>query len=300
MTAATAAAVTDIHEALTGVNGLGTATIAKALDAHELTSTTPATPEQLARVADAKAGKKDGLKGKSLAAWIITGQNSTQQVAASRLKAEAANAGKSTPAAATSARSEFIWPKAGAAILLDYLKAEVTGDADAPNKGAPFIDAKGIVRFTGTHWRGWLDKQGMHPGKNEAGVPVREAGLKMRPFALPGESRQMGFYTGPAPKGTASLPRRIVERAARSASSAPRKPANPFSKFTDEQVAYLRTVIAKGKKGDVKDALTALLPPESAPEPPQAAGNGDEAQEPAGEPQDVNETSSPAGEPQES
>lgn len=270
MTAATAATVT---EALTGVNGLGTVTIAKVLTAHELESTTAATPEQLARVADAAAGKKDGLKGLALAEWIVTGNGAKAQGDAARAKRELASAGK--PAAKsgkknTGATSEFTWPKKPAEILLDYLKAEVTADASAPNKGAPFIDAKGILRFTGTHWRTWLAKQGMHPGKNEAGKPVRDAGMKMRPFALPGENRQMGFYTGPAPRGTSSLPKRIVERATRSTSSTPRKPADPFSKFTDEQMEYLRTVIERGKKGEVKDSLLDLLPPAepTADEPP--------------------------------
>lgn len=69
-------------------------TIAKTLTAYELKSTTPATPEQLARVADAKAGKKDGLKGLALAAWIVTGQGSQEQATAARLKREAADAGK--------------------------------------------------------------------------------------------------------------------------------------------------------------------------------------------------------------
>lgn len=271
-------------DALLGtVKGLGPASIEKALGALDINGViTTATPEQLARTAEAKDGKMNGLKGKALAMWIVTGKNSAEQATHERQRTATAGGSSTTASPTTSKPDEFKWPKPKAEILLDYLKSEVTADHNAPNRGAPFIDAKGIVRFTGTHWREWLSKQGMHPGKNEAGVPVRDAGLKMRPFALPGESRQLGFYTGPAPRGTASLPKRIVERAARgTGGGSTRKPASPFAKFTDEQVAYLRTVIAKGKKGTVKDELLALLPePAQEPEPAQA-------QEPAQEPQEA-------------
>lgn len=272
MTAATAAAVTDIHEALTGVNGLGTATIAKTLTAYELKSNTPATPEQLARVADAKAGKKDGLKGLALAAWIVTGQGSQEQANADRLKREAAKAGTANAGTTTTPdhSSEFMWPKKASEMLLDYLKAEVSPDADAPNKRKPFINAKGIVRLHSTHWREWLTTQGLEPTKSQAAAPLRDAGLKVQAFPLPGENRSLGFYVGPAPAGTKSLPRRDPQRAARGTGQ-PRRPASPFSRFSNEQMEYLRTLITKSKKGPMKDAMLALLPEPPAPDDDSAA-----------------------------
>jgi integrase len=41
----------------------------------------------------------------------------------------------------TAAPAAFQWPKPLAKVLLDYLKAEVNGDADAPNRAKPFINA---------------------------------------------------------------------------------------------------------------------------------------------------------------
>lgn len=252
-----------IEGVLADVKGLGSATIAKAFDALDISGSLESTPEQRARAADAST--KDGLKGKALAMWVITGANTEEQIAVERARNGAPT---SNPASST---AEFTWPKRQAELLLDYLQAEVTGDADAPNKGAPFIDKKGILRFHGRHWREWLAKEGMHPTVRQAGEPPRNAGMKMRPFALPGGGSG-GFYTGPAPKGTASLPRRVVERAARgTGSSAARKPANPFSKFSTVQIAYLRTVIAKGRKGEIRDGLLAAMPeaPQDAPPPSQ-------------------------------
>ena len=44
----------------------------------------------------------------------------------------------------------FEWPKRASAVLLDYLKANVSADADAPNQARPFINANGVVHLHST------------------------------------------------------------------------------------------------------------------------------------------------------
>src|SRR3954468_1544116 len=96
-----------------------------------------------------------------------------------------------TPADAKPAGYE--WPKPAAEILLNYLKAEVTDAHDAPNRAKPFINANGKLHLHSSDWLQWLVANGMPASKREAAVPLREAGLKVRAFPLPGEERALGF-----------------------------------------------------------------------------------------------------------
>jgi len=142
-----------------------------------------------------------------------------------------------TGVTAKPAKTGYEWPKPAAKILLDYLKAEVTDTADAPNRAKPFINANGVLHLHSSDWREWLTANGMPMTKAEAAAPLRDAGLKVRAFPLPGENRSLGFYVGEAPKGTEKLARRQPQRAVA-------KPRNPLAKLTDEQAAYLEAVLA--------------------------------------------------------
>ena len=141
----------------------------------------------------------------------------------------------------------FDWPRAPKAILLDYLKSEVTDAQDAPNRAKPFINENGIVHLHSTDWRRWLTEQGLNPTKAEAAKPLRDAGLSVKAFPLPGEGRALGFYIGKAPAGTKSLPVRKAVRRPRA--------SRPFARFTDEQ----REVIGRGLQAYEFDADDAAL-----------------------------------------
>jgi hypothetical protein len=149
------------------------------------------------------------------------------------------------------APTAFEWPKKPAAVLLDYLKANVSADADAPNRAKPFINSGGVVHLHSSDWREWLAAQGMEPTKAQAAAPLRDAGLKVRAFPLPGEHRSLGFYTGPAPKGTEKLARRQVQRT--------RAPRRPFAKLSDGERAELAAALEARPAGEVRDGLIALL-----------------------------------------
>ena len=45
----------------------------------------------------------------------------------------------------------FTWPKPPKQLFADYLKANVSGDADAPHRGLPFITEKGVLRVKPSH-----------------------------------------------------------------------------------------------------------------------------------------------------
>jgi hypothetical protein len=134
---------------------------------------------------------------------------------------------------------EFDWPTKPAELIVAYVTERASADADAPNKGLPFINDDGILRVRSEDWRNWLEAKGITPSKLEASKPWRDAGFSMKPYALPGEGRSHGFYTGPAPKGTAKLPRRKAQRAAR----APR----PFGRLTDAQRVVIDNALADYK-----------------------------------------------------
>jgi hypothetical protein len=121
----------------------------------------------------------------------------------------------------------FDWPKPAKQVLADYLKARVTADQNAPNEARPFINQKDVLHVHSSDWRAWLAEQGLKPSKADAAKPLRDAGLKVRAFPLPGEGRSLGFYTGTAPAGTSRLPRREAVRRPRA--------SRPFGRLTDEQ-----------------------------------------------------------------
>lgn len=161
------------------------------------------------------------------------------------------------PQASKAVAEKVAWPKAPAVMLVNYLKAEVTDAPDAPNRSKPFINEAGIVHLHSTDWRTWLAAQGMELTKSQAAEPLRDAGLKVRAFPLPGEGRSLGFYIGQAPKGTEKLPRRKGGRTA--------APARPFGKLTPEQREVLLTaltahVFEAGPLADARDELVAQLP----------------------------------------
>ena len=116
-------------------------------------------------------------------------------------------------------------------VLADYLKARVTADQNAPNEARPFINQRDVLHVHSSDWRAWLAEQGMEPSKAEAAKPLRDAGLSVRAFPLPGEGRSLGFYIGPAPSGPKSLPRRVAERASR--------PRKAFGRPTAEQAEVI-------------------------------------------------------------
>jgi hypothetical protein len=118
-------------------------------------------------------------------------------------------------------------------VLLAYLTERVSGDADAPHRGLPFITEKGIVRVKPSDWTDWFASAEGHEGepskKDMLGV-LKDTGLIQRVYPLPTvdghpelEGKSFGLYTGPAPKGTEKLARRESARPA--AKPAAEKPA---------------------------------------------------------------------------
>ena len=99
------------------------------------------------------------------------------------------------------AKTGYEWPKPAAKVLLDYLKAEVTDAADAPNRAKPFINANGVLHMHSTDWREWLTANGMPMTKAEAAAPLRDAGLKVRAFPLPGEGSLARLLHRRGPEG---------------------------------------------------------------------------------------------------
>ena len=67
---------------------------------------------------------------------------------------------------------------------------------------------------------------------------------------LPGEGRSLGFYIGPAPSGTKSLPRRVAERASR--------PRKAFGRLTAEQAEVIGRGLQAFDIGDDEAELAAV------------------------------------------
>ena len=158
---------------------------------------------------------------------------------------------KSKPAAAKPA--SFEWPKPPAKLLAEYLKARVTDEVDGPNRKQPFIMGQ-TLRVHSTDWIAWLAEQGIAASKAEAAKPLRDAGLGVRSFPIPGEKFAYGFYTGPAPAGTDRLPRRASARRAAG-------PRNPFRGLTEAQRSYLVTAMVErpDEADEMRDELLQLL-----------------------------------------
>ena len=177
-------------------------------------------------------------------------------------KADAKAAKKATPKtkpAAKPAPVAFTWPIKPEKLFSEYLKARVTADADGPNRKQPFITETGVLRVHSTDWVAALTEQGIDAPKSAAAKVLRDAGLSVKSFPLPGEDRAFGFYTGPAPKGTEKLPRRAA------AKRAPRA-ARPFGTLTDVQADVLRHALSSSASGldaeqrTCRDELLTLLP----------------------------------------
>lgn len=120
----------------------------------------------------------------------------------------------------TTETDTFTWPKAPKQLLGSYLKERVSGAADAPHQGLPFITEAGVLRVKPSDWIDWLETQDIAAPKREALQALKDAGLVQKVYALPRhpdhpDAKSFGLYTGPAPAGTSKLPRRVAERAAK-------------------------------------------------------------------------------------
>jgi hypothetical protein len=121
--------------------------------------------------------------------------------------------------AKTTTPDTFTWPKPSKRLLSDYLKERVSDDASAPHEGLPFISDKDVLRVKPSDWVGWLAEQGIDLPKREALQALKDAGLVQKVYALPAldgyeAGKSFGLYAGPAPAGTARLPRRVTARKA--------------------------------------------------------------------------------------
>ena len=115
----------------------------------------------------------------------------------------------------TTETDTFTWPKPAKQLLAAYLKERVSGAADAPHQGLPFITEAGVLRVKPSDWIAWLETQDITAPKREALQALKDAGLVQKVYALPTVETQpdlagksFGLYTGPALAGTSRLPRR--------------------------------------------------------------------------------------------
>lgn len=118
---------------------------------------------------------------------------------------------------ATTTTDTFTWPTPPKKLLVAYLKERVSGDPDAPHQGLPFITEAGVLRVRPSDWIDWLAQQGIDAPKRDAIQVLKDAGLVQKVYALPKldghpAGKSFGLYTGPAPEGTARLPRRVPQR----------------------------------------------------------------------------------------
>lgn len=189
---ADAAPLPSLHELLTKrLAGVGKRTAEEALAEADLDGEKKATRVQANR-ANAAPTEKAGLRGKALATWVLTGKS---------------DGGKRPPAEPEqpARRRSGIDEKVLAEAFVDYLNAQVSGDADAPLKGLPTVDENGRLRVKSAHWREWLASRGITVGAGAAVKPLRAAGLDQeRWFSLPRGQRMT--YAGPVPSGTKRLP----------------------------------------------------------------------------------------------
>lgn len=100
--------------------------------------------------------------------------------------------------------------------LTAYLRERVSGAADAPHQGLPFITEAGVLRVKPSDWLDWLDAQGIDANKKDALQVLKDAGLVQKVYALPKhpdhpDAKSFGLYTGPVPAGTSRLPRRATK-----------------------------------------------------------------------------------------
>jgi hypothetical protein len=119
--------------------------------------------------------------------------------------------------ATTTPTDTFTWPKPAKRLLATYLRERTSPAADAPHQGLPFINEAGVLRVKPSDWMGWLEGQHIAAPKRDALAALKDAGLVQKVYKLPGEKRSFGLYTGPAPAGTAKLPRRAQRATAAAA-----------------------------------------------------------------------------------
>ena len=176
------------------LTGVGKKTAEDALTDAKLDGTKKASREQLNR-ANVAPNEKAGLKGKALALWVLTGKSN----------GGIAPATVAQPATTIRSRSSALEGAAGQAKFVEYLNAQVSGDAMAPAENKPTVDENGKLRIKSAHWRQWLASQGVEVGAAAAVKPLRDAGLgQERWFTLPRGQRMC--YVGAVPKGTERLP----------------------------------------------------------------------------------------------
>jgi hypothetical protein len=102
--------------------------------------------------------------------------------------------------------------KVSSSSLVDYLKDRVSSDLDTPHRGLPYITEDNVLRVRPTDWIEWLRTRQTPAPKRVALAVLKDAGLVQKSTTLPAveghpKGKAQGLYTGPAPRGTASLPR---------------------------------------------------------------------------------------------
>ena len=119
----------------------------------------------------------------------------------------------------TTATDTFTWPKPAKQLLAAYLKARVSGAADAPHQGLPFITEASVLRVKPSDWIAWLETQdidapkkprapgtqGRRPGAEGLRAPQARRRTRTSPTSRSG-STPVPRRPGPA----ASLPRRVI------------------------------------------------------------------------------------------
>lgn len=112
------------------------------------------------------------------------------------------------PAAAARHTVNPFGDKTGAALLVEYLKDQVSDAPDAPAKSKPYINSEGRVFLHSSWWHDWLVDHGHAMTKAQAQKPLRDAGLSPRAVPVPELGHALGLYQGAAPAGTEDCPRR--------------------------------------------------------------------------------------------
>jgi hypothetical protein len=173
------------------------------------------------------------------------------------------NSAKSTAKSTPATEAAFTLTEKPGKVLASYLTVYADSAADAPHRGLPFIDAKDNVRVKPDHFEGWFTSVGNTefatgtPGKRDVRAILKDAGLVQKVYALPTheahpelQGKSFGLYTGPAPAGTAKLPRRLVERKAPAAPKAAKAtPASDGSEQVAASTLVVGDTIATSRKG---------------------------------------------------
>lgn len=102
-------------------------------------------------------------------------------------------------------------------VLLAYLTANASGDADAAHRQLPFITEAGVLRVHPARFADWFlgaDDYTGTPSKKQSLQVLKDAGLVQRVYALPPhdahpalKGKSFGLYTGKATSAMSKLPR---------------------------------------------------------------------------------------------